>query len=76
MYWERLGLLSRSMLRRGASDRSKHVVATIHQLKGEGFSKQAVFELIWYQGWCKWRVDGHRPHMLAREISAVFDLDT
>ncbi len=67
-YWDRMGLLSRSMLRRGGFDRSKHIVMMIHQLLGEGFSKQEVFELIWPQAWNKWRADSHRPHMLAREI--------
>lgn len=71
-YWPRLGMLSRSMLVRGAHDRSKHVVATSNQLAGEGFSKQEIFDLIWLQDWCKWRVDSHRPHMLAREVSAAF----
>ena len=73
-YWKRLGLYSRSMLVRGANDRSKHVVAMCHQLAKEGFSKDEVFELIWVQDWCKWRVDGHRPHMLAREVSAAFSI--
>lgn len=73
--WDYLGLLSRSMLTNPkVSDRSHWIVQVAYQLAGEGvLPPEQVFDLIWVQDWCKWRVDGHKPEQLWLEIQRAFD---
>ena len=71
--WSYLGLLSRSMFRDWPKDRSLHIVKMCKQLSREGaISPEVAFELIWVQEWCKWRVDGHKPEMLWKEVMAAY----
>ena len=72
--WNYLGLLAKSMLSVDMpKDRSLHIVKTARQLAREGaISPEVAFELIWVQEWCKWRVDGHKPEMLWKEVMAAY----
>lgn len=66
--WDSLSLRGRNMLmKERVSDRSLHIVKTIHELSGGGLSPEDIFVMIWWRPWNKWR---HRdnPDLLWSEI--------
>ena len=68
-YWPLITLRGRDMLSKTkVSDRSLHIVRTIHELLNAGLDPAAVFHLIWVQPWNKWRTDRNNPERLWEEI--------
>ena len=67
--WEALSLRGRSMITKSrVSDRSLHIVRTIHELLACGLSDDQTFHMVWVQPWNKWRTDRHAPGILWKEV--------
>ena len=68
-YWKAMTLRGRAMLmKKKVPDRSLHIVRTIHELLRKDIYPAAIFQLIWWRPWNKWRTDRHRPEQLWAEI--------
>ena len=67
-HWDNLPLRARAMLTKKVNDRSLHIVRTANELINAGISREAAFQLIWVQPWCKWRTDRNDPERLWEEI--------
>lgn len=54
------------------NDRSKYIVATIHDMREMGVSKETAFQMLWYAPWNKWRMRNN-PDRLWTEITNIYE---